>query len=1123
MGVPTGHPFGTAVFAATLGTWTTFYLGTYLGGITAPARGTYIAIVPFFSDYHVDFNHLTADHRYQWLQFSGPPLQLFLGTLCYGTIFVNNYPFGTAIGWAGVPYAMHFYRASSVGLTRVPRTLTGYWWMHWRVPLPAYLVRDPLIVRYDPYVWVGTEALVAWATMEDRPDRIFDELMTARNYIDKELVHLPTGFKVTGDFWPLFHGYLGGIDGVRFSTVWTGELWLWARTIAEKPYHLFDDERYRYFHPIIKPGGKVLAAGLLKVGSIGVRATAERSRYPQPGDALRMRVSFNPAPFEVTEWFDVRAFVVGYFYERQGSNIFELNYGVTIPSAYVLECYTTDVLFQVWIATNVPSGSVLLHQAVLAYPRRVQFYPQSYSNLLTVLTDWLYNLANRDRFLLISDYSEALVVTPEDWHGPPVSAFDTCHVRTFRPFGGNVTNETDEGWEVRFRYRCLQAYVFDAIYFKYRTGALLFRGCRPRDLLPLAGGLRWMVPVPFELDPWSLTMREDLWELVDPYHWMLHNGDLLAVLYWEDPLPPYRLPDNRLIDLEKPHRFFYQDICVLTHPGSPRPPVAFIGNTIQQMGGPAAPEFYIDIEACSPFTYLVVSVGSWIAPEPVYRAESNDPYSILPHLRRTIERRFKDERDIHSNILSDVHLRIKTSVTREFVECVITRPQMFFEHRTGRDPGGWFGGIYRFVWAIPVLADPRTIPEDDWMHPSIDFWCPDNFAGFDVPSNQAIPIVLGRTECDASTPGEFLPTQLRIIVNPIVPLIAQPNTTYRFVRWFWRAESLIRSITEFLDALVPSYPSGVFPETIRKHTFEAYGPPFHAIGSNWWSPTTVPDLAYPAPAPFISGGAKIIGLGSLYRWAKEEGLTVPEWFDRYMTRNGADGDHFLSGKLDVTIVYASYWPLEPVFFYPYVWNFRGTNPYRHFSQAESVFGVFNEDWRFGTILWYPPLPDDYNWHGRHFNNWLLFPSQRARLLIPHRGWREQLPAGRMVRIPDPLETLILYGTATYHDREVHFVRQIVTLGNTGVLLLPRHARYDAIGKTVPYFTQDGGKCPLWMGEPILGVDGIPYDDGRIVVYVYSVRGVYSFVLTPAGVKDWTFEPVPKWYWKLLTGQDLSSQ
>jgi hypothetical protein len=62
-----------------------------------------------------------------------------------------------------------------------------------------------------------------------------------------------------------------------------------------------------------------------------------------------------------------------------------------------------------------------------------------------------------------------------------------------------------------------------------------------------------------------------------------------------------------------------------------------------------------------------------------------------------------------------------------------------------------------------------------------------------------------------------------------------------------------------------------------------------------------------------------------------------------------------------------------------------------------------------------------------------------------------------------------------------------------------------------------------MGEPILGVDGIPYDDGRIVVYVYSVRGVYSFVLTPAGVKDWTFEPVPKWYWKLLTGQDLSSQ
>jgi hypothetical protein len=57
-----------------------------------------------------------------------------------------------------------------------------------------------LSCRYHPYVWVGTEALVAWATMEDFPDRSFDELMTAKNYLDKELIHLPTSPK----FWQFF-------------------------------------------------------------------------------------------------------------------------------------------------------------------------------------------------------------------------------------------------------------------------------------------------------------------------------------------------------------------------------------------------------------------------------------------------------------------------------------------------------------------------------------------------------------------------------------------------------------------------------------------------------------------------------------------------------------------------------------------------------------------------------------------------------------------------------------------------------------------------------------------------------------------------------------------------------
>jgi hypothetical protein len=123
-----------------------------------------------------------------------------LELICYGTIFVGNLAFGSMFGWAGVPYSMHYYRIQQVGLARVPRSEAGYWWLQWtNIELPSYLVRDPLIVRYDPYVWVGTEALVAWATMEGFPDRSFDELMTAKNYLDKELVHLPNAPKYVGE------------------------------------------------------------------------------------------------------------------------------------------------------------------------------------------------------------------------------------------------------------------------------------------------------------------------------------------------------------------------------------------------------------------------------------------------------------------------------------------------------------------------------------------------------------------------------------------------------------------------------------------------------------------------------------------------------------------------------------------------------------------------------------------------------------------------------------------------------------------------------------------------------------------------------------------------------------
>jgi hypothetical protein len=50
---------------------------------------------------------------------------------------------------------------------------------------------------------------------------------------------------------------------------------------------------------------------------------------------------------------------------------------------------------------------------------------------------------------------------------------------------------------------------------------------------------------------------------------------------------------------------------------------------------------------------------------------------------------------------------------------------------------------------------------------------------------------------------------------------------------------------------------------------------------------------------------------------------------------------------------------------------------------------------------------------------------------------------------------------------------------------------------------------LWQGEPILAVDGFPLDDGRVHVWVYTVYGVYSLIVTPNGVEDWSFDPLPR--------------
>jgi hypothetical protein len=56
-----------------------------------------------------------------------------------------------------------------------------------------------------------------------------------------------------------------------------------------------------------------------------------------------------------------------------------------------------------------------------------------------------------------------------------------------------------------------------------------------------------------------------------------------------------------------------------------------------------------------------------------------------------------------------------------------------------------------------------------------------------------------------------------------------------------------------------------------------------------------------------------------------------------------------------------------------------------------------------------------------------------------------------------------------------------------------------------------------MHEPIIGVDGVPLDNGRIWVTVFTTRGAISFRISADGVEEgsWDFAPVPEWYRKWI--------
>jgi len=420
-----------------------------------------------------------------------------------------------------------------------------------------------------------------------------------------------------------------------------------------------------------------------------------------------------------------------------------------------------------------------------------------------------------------------------------------------------------------------------------------------------------------------------------------------------------------------------------------------------------------------------------------------------------------------------------------------------------------------------------------------------------MPDESRIPIIIGRFWLVRHTGNvwkyhnAFPEYEVGWWLSKNAKLIIQPGEVYEFAH-FDNYQLVVKSVLNFLSLTSGPLDWMVGDPEIRVATNILVG----SIGWQCHVPSRIGPAfdqqrtiyTHPASACYIGGG-QLVECGSIASFGSYYGsVGSMHWLDsteRFFLRFGTV--FFACGWMDSIAVYRgndrtgshnSYyiqsilnhhpereallktgfvWYRYPSLYQVYSWQYD--NPFLgSFPTVGSGLGVriaYPYVPVVGTLGYFLVCNDDAVAGSAKFH-----PGY-YRVILPFEGWRKSLPAGIVRRIPDPVFAHIRYGTFNFLDREVLFMRRVITMGNVPVILYPRFAQFP--NRIVYYFTQDGGRCPLWMGEPIVGIDGFPLDTGKIVVSIFTLRGIISFRLTVDGVEwnSWKLSPVPTWYSQLL--------
>jgi hypothetical protein len=783
-----------------------------------------------------------------------------------------------------------------------------------------------------------------------------------------------------------------------------------------------------------------------------------------------------PTQEQETQWIPVRALCIG---SLKPPDRLRLRVALLFPEVQWSEFIIEEEGCAIYERIPTPTGSQLVYRTGFARPIRTGYVPSISLPWLPILRSLIAEIHSKPRFVLYHHgFMQRILMAEMD---PNTNDALYCSFRTVPHRGDDPAEYVHEiimKRHGRYEYRNGQPFGYIG------TAVAGFADSR---LFTEATG----VGLP---DPWSFP--KDWWE--EFINWFILRG----VPQRQFPtFVGHSLPDRYMMTANALNSYFYQEMA--------RTQMRTI-ITASVVRAPTG-ETYLD----------PMNVGYWTDARPwklqiffvrtmTLEGQTHliEPWSVWYELYHRL--RVSGYPGRHSELF-ECSLRIDTFLGPEFLRTEIPQPAF---GEGGSNPSA-------FELAIGTgHYYHQNLPRPEWWyadHPyTLSEYFPENFpSSRSVPSDKAIRVIFGKLVYQ-QLGYPYDPRSKPFIYFPY-GLVYSTGETYRFITNSIVGYLLWRRVRTYFDPFPGSDAVGV-----------AFGPESSGDDDAGWLLTEEDQFTpyrlgwhggHAASAP-ISAFGRAFSFHSLieFRGTCPIPLVFAPPFRELFARAGTILILNREASWKPIAIFAGIakerWELSPMYWLVGAWRYRGSQFfYTHFPpdgvmSLPVAFVPVGSGYVVGTSMdggwWQMPLAGTV-YHPLFAR---AFVGNANRLLFFHQGWQQMLPAGRQKRLPDPFEAFLRTGTYNGLDYEVTGVRQIITMGHAKVQLLPRHAIWAGI-RRVPYFRIDGGKCPLWQGEPILAVDGFPLDDGQVHVWVYTVYGVYSLIVTPDGVEDWSFDPLPR--------------